>query len=82
MKYTLSEHARSKIIKRKLDVEMIEQVLQEPGQIIEEDDLTVYQSIFKIDQKNYLCRVFVNTDKQPNLIITAYITSKIDKYWS
>jgi hypothetical protein len=81
MKYILSEHAKSKIIKRKLDVEMIEQVLQDPGQIIEEDDLTVYQSIFKIDQKNYLCRVFVNIKKQPNLIITAYITSKIDKYW-
>ena len=51
MKYILSDPARSKILKRKIDVEMIERVLLDPGQIIKEDDLTVYQSIFKIAQK-------------------------------
>jgi len=31
------------------------------------------------DEKKLL-RIFVNTCKEPNLIITAYKTSKIDKY--
>ena len=82
MKYVLSEHAKTKILKRKLDTELINQVILDPDQIIEDEDITVYQSIASIDQKNYLLRVFVNTNKQPNLIITAYLTSKIDKYWS
>ena len=31
-------------------------------------------------QKVYLCRVFVNEEKIPPLIITAYKTSKLNKY--
>jgi hypothetical protein len=30
----------------------------------------------------YLLRVVVAEDEQPHVIITAYRTSKIEKYWS
>jgi len=33
-----------------------------------------------IDSKTYLYRVFVNNDKIPTLIVTAYKTSKFEKY--
>ena len=31
---------------------------------------------------DFLVRVFVNIIKQPNLVITVYRTSKIEKYWT
>jgi hypothetical protein len=31
--------------------------------------------------KTYLVRVFVDTDRQPPEIVTAYRTSRIAKYW-
>ena len=34
------------------------------------------------DGKIYLLRVVVTEDEQPPVIITAYRTSKIEKYWS
>jgi hypothetical protein len=34
------------------------------------------------DGKMYLLRVVVAEDEQPPAIITAYRTSKIEKYWS
>jgi len=34
------------------------------------------------DGKMYLLRVVVDEDEQPPVIITAYRTSKIEKYWS
>ena len=34
------------------------------------------------DGRMYLLRVVVAEDEQPPVIITAYRTSKIEKYWS
>ena len=34
------------------------------------------------DGKMYLLRIVVAEDEQPPVIITAYRTSKIEKYWS
>ena len=34
------------------------------------------------DGKMYLLRVVVDEDERPPVIITAYQTSKIEKYWS
>ncbi len=45
-----------------------------------EEDLTIYQNIILENEKKYLVRVFVNENKVPPLIITAYKTSNIKKY--
>jgi hypothetical protein len=47
------------------------------------EEKMIYQSIkyFKEDGRNFLVRVFVNIIKQPNLVITVYRTTKIEKYW-
>lgn len=47
---------------------------------MEEDGLEVYQSIFRENGQEYLLRVFVNSEKNPPLVVTVYKTSKIKKY--
>ena len=43
----------------------------------------IHQSRLRFeDGKMYLLRVVVDEDEQPPLIITAYRTSRIEKYWS
>ena len=40
----------------------------------------VYQKLVKEGDKHYLYRVFVNNFKRPPVVITAYKTSKTEKY--
>ena len=81
MNFVLSAHAKEKIEKRKIPVELIDIVFRNPQQSFRQDDLTVLQSIVETKGKNYLLRLFVNTLKEPNIIITVYLTNKISKYW-
>ena len=43
----------------------------------------VYQSRMEYEEpgKIYLLRVFVDIDRQPAEVVTAYRTSKVEKYW-
>ena len=43
----------------------------------------VYQSRVEFEEpgKTYLLRVFVDIDRQPAEVVTAYRTSKVEKYW-
>ena len=81
MNYFLSNHAKEKIKIRKIPINLIEEVLNYPQQTIEQDDLTIFQSIIKIKDIEYLLRIFVNTDKIPDLIVIVYLTNNISKYW-
>ena len=54
-------------------------IINNPDVIIRQDEeIEVYQGL-NFD-RTYLYRIFVNTLKEPKLIVTAYKTSKIDKY--
>jgi hypothetical protein len=44
-------------------------------------DITIFQSIVKEDDKLFLYRVFVNTKLLPNVIVTLYRTTKIEKQY-
>lgn len=44
------------------------------------EGIVVYQNAIVENNKTYLIRVFVNETKIPAIIITAYKTSKIQKY--
>jgi len=80
MNIAFSKHAKERIKDRHLDIEMIRLVLDEPDSILKDSECKqIYQKLIKEDTK-YLYRVFVNICKQPNVVITAYKTSKIDKY--
>jgi len=43
-------------------------------------NIDIYQKIIVEVDKPYLYRVFINTSKEPFLVVTAYKTSKIEKY--
>lgn len=81
MLFSISKHAKDQLKLRGIEENVIVEILNNPGQIIIEDDKTLYQSIIIEAGKKYLIRVFVNHTKTPNLVITAYKTSKIEKYY-
>jgi len=81
MEYSYSAHALEQITRRNLSKNLIQEVLNNPDQIIDNGSLKVFQSIIETDQSSkHLLRVFVNTDEVPALVVTVYRTSKIDKY--
>jgi hypothetical protein len=80
MNYILSNHAKEKIEIRKIPFILIENVLDNPDDSYELDGITIFQSLIKIDEKQFLLRIFVDCYKNPNVIITVYLTNKITKY--
>jgi hypothetical protein len=81
LEYIFSKHSIGQIKLRGLSMDIIEDVLLFPGRIIGDvADIVIYQKIVIEDNKRYLYRVFVNKAKKPPLVVTAYKTSKTDKY--
>lgn len=81
MKLKFSKHARERIKQREISENRVRNVINQPDSIIEEGHRKIFQSVIESDSgKKYLYRVFINTNKNPNLIITVYRTSKIEKY--
>jgi hypothetical protein len=69
---------------RGITEEMVFSIIENPQQTIAQgENKLIYQSIwyFEDEAKEFLVRVFVNIVKIPNLVITVYLTSKVEKYW-
>ena len=83
MRYVLSAHAAEALRERRIPIELIESVLQDPGQIVEErEDKKAYQSQMHFEtSKLFLLRVIVNDLVDPCVVVTAYRTPNIEKYW-
>ena len=81
-KFELSLHAIEQMKIRGVSEEIIFEVLENPDRIdFESEGQLIYQKIVLFDGlKQYLVRVFVNSDKIPNLVKTVYRTSKLSKY--
>ena len=77
MLFEFSLHSLEQIKLRSINREIVELVLNEPDEIIIEDD---NQKVLQKNIDNYLYRVFINDNKKPSLIKTVYRTSKITKY--
>ena len=81
MTIEFSNHALRQIEARNISQEIILSVIQQPDHTVKQDQsTTIFTKLIDECEKRYLYRVFVNTAKKPSLIITAYKTSKIDKY--
>jgi ribosome biogenesis protein Nip4 len=78
--YQFSKHFLEQIKLRDINIKEVEETLNKPDNIVMEVDLTVYQKIISSNNKTYLLRIFVNELKVPNVLITAYKTSKLNKY--
>ncbi len=83
MNFTLSKHAQTEIDRRGLSISLIEAALVDPEQVVvAKDGLQCYQSRFNNDHgETYLLRIIVNDSKEPKVVVTAYQTSKVSKYW-
>lgn len=79
--FKFSSHALEQIETRSLSLQVIEEILlSEEKLIIKVGNIDIYQKIIVEVDKPYLYRIFVNTSKEPFLVVTAYKTSKIEKY--
>ena len=69
--------------RRKIPRTFVESALENPQQIVSETTgRKTYQSILDFDGgKKYLLRIIVDDSVVPAVVVTAYKTSKIDKYW-
>jgi len=75
-----SAHSLEQMALRGIDKTLTDLILLKPDQVIQQENLTVYQSLIKQNNKNYLIRIFVNLQKLPPLVVTVYKTSRIQKY--
>jgi Domain of unknown function (DUF4258) len=80
--YIITDHATTEIERRGLSAERIDGVLKNPEQRLDvRPGRVVLQSRVQEFGSEYLVRVFVDIDRKPAEIVTAYRTSKVLKYW-
>ena len=80
--YILTDHAVKELRRRGLGKQDIDDVLKNPGQRLEvRPGRVVLQSKTQGGGSEYLLRVFVDIDRSPAEVVTAYRTSKVAKYW-
>ena len=83
-KYNLTDHARDEMTRRQITEADVANVLAAPEQTeTVRTGRAVYQSRLEIGvpPKAYLLRVLVDTIRDPPDVVTAYRTSKVEKYW-
>ncbi len=82
--YILTEHARFEMFRRGITEAEVAQVLSAPEQSsVDRPGRNMYQSRISsaTTGKTYLLRIFVDVDRQPAEVVSAYRTSKLKKYW-
>ncbi len=82
--YRLTAHARSEMERRGIQEAEIAAVLSAPEQEeVARPGRVVYQSRFERGEpaRLVLLRVFVDVDREPAEVVTAYWSSKVEKYW-
>ncbi len=82
--YILTPHVLWELSRRGLSETTIHAILSAPDQRFEiRSGRVVLQSkiVPGTPEKTFLVRVFVDIDRQPAEVVTAYRTSKIGKYW-
>jgi hypothetical protein len=72
--------------RRGIPLALVQAVMEQPEQRVVDESGTgrwIYQSRLRFeDGKMCLLRVVVDEEEQQPLVITAYRTSKVEKYWS
>ena len=82
MKFRLSNHAEKELIRRRIPRSMVESVLNNPQQVVEEDNgRHAYQSQVSFSGRIFLLRIIVADEVDPAVVVTLYRTSKVTKYW-
>ncbi len=68
--------------RRGISEEEVDRVIKAPEEVVAvRPGRVVFQSRIKEKGKRYLLRVFVDVDRTPAQVVTAYKTSKVEKYF-
>lgn len=84
MSIILSEHVRQQAARRGINEAIVRAVAEAPEQVVRiRDGREVRQSRvpFPPSGIQYLVRVFVDVSPEFETVVTAYRTSRIEKYW-
>lgn len=82
--YRLTAHARLEMERRGVEEAEVAAVLSAPEQAqVVRPGRVVHQSRFERGEPSrmYLLRVLVDVDREPAEVVTAYWSSKVEKYW-
>jgi hypothetical protein len=83
MDFVFSNHAEEQLLKRDMNREFVMQAILSPDSIVVDEidiGISIYQSIVVENEQTFLYRIFMNTIKNPMVIVTLYRTTKIKKY--
>ena len=83
-RYRLTDHAREEMARRQIGEEDVAGVLFAPEQretVREGRDVFQSRTMSGDPPKSYLLRVFVDIDRDPPEVVTAYRTSRVARYW-
>lgn len=80
--YVFTPHALTEMRRRNIDKSLVAEVIANPEQRIGiRPGRDVLQSRIDFGGMVYLVRVFIDVDRSPAEVVTAYRTSKVAKYW-
>ena len=80
--YVITNHASFEMKRRGISPRQVQNVLKNPGQRLTiRNGRDVLQSRISEGGRRFLIRVFVDVDRSPAEVVTAYRTSRIGKYW-
>ena len=82
--FVFTDHALLEMKRRGISETMVSLALTKPEQMeLARAGRVVYQAKIDLEEppKTYILRVFVDIDLNPPQVVTAYKTSKIEKYW-
>jgi len=83
-RFKITSHALMEMERRGLTRAVIENILKAPGQAFEtRPGRMVYQSVTKFHPagKEYIVSVFLDIDRNPAEVVTAYRSTRVKKYW-
>ena len=82
--FRISAHAWGEMARRGISQSDVASVLNAPDQAFwVRPPRALYQSVFVTGcpTRQFLLRVVVDLDRRPPVVVTAYRTSRVEKYW-
>ncbi len=80
MKIIFSNHALERMRSRNIERKEVEDGINNPDSIKEEEGKIIFQIVLKRTEKSFLLRIFVNKTGDLFKVVTVYKTSKMEKY--
>lgn len=81
-KFEIIPIAKKKLERRGIPQEWVEETINSPDQIVDGyGDRRVAQKKYLIHEKEYLLRIVYEESEGIQIVLTAYLTSQVKRYW-